>query len=47
MRFFLTAFLCLVVSPVVAQNYGEPNGTFPNWQERAMADGRGAVRNSG
>jgi len=33
----------LLVSPVVAQpaaveaNYGEPNGTFPSWQERAVA----------
>lgn len=38
MRFLVTAFVCLVVVPAVAQNYGEPTGTFPNWQERAMAE---------
>lgn len=41
----MTAVLCLLaVSPAVAQrltpqaNYGEPNGTFPNWQERAVQE---------
>ena len=39
----LFAVILLVASSAVAQplvprpNYGEPNGTFPNWQERAMA----------
>ena len=38
MRFFSTAFLCFVVAPAIAQNYGDANGTFPNWQERAVQE---------
>ena len=44
MRLPISAIVCLLlVSSVAAQpatieaNYGEPNGTFPNWQERAVA----------
>jgi hypothetical protein len=44
MRLPITALVCLLlVSSVVAQpaipkaNYGEPNGTFPSWQEHAVA----------
>jgi len=45
MRFSIALFVSLVlVSPLAAQhltpaaNYGEPNGTFPNWEERAVAE---------
>lgn len=44
MRTPISAIVCLLISlSALAQhltprsNYGEPNGTFPNWQERAMA----------
>jgi len=40
----ISTIVCLLlVSPLVAQpitpgpSYGEPNGTFPSWQERAVA----------
>ena len=46
MRFLSAAIVCLLISQAaVAQqrlvpelNYGEPNGLFPNWQERAVQE---------
>ena len=44
MRTALSFLVCLLLAsfPALAQpvtaNYGEPNGTFPSWQERAVAE---------
>jgi len=45
MRVSISAIACLLTFSALAQpalipkaDYGEPNGTFPSWQERAVAE---------